>query len=386
VASLYSWDIFCRVIDNFGDIGVCWRLAADLAGRGHRVRLWADDPSALAWMAPGAREGHWPGVQVLHWTEAMAPADLAGHGPADVWLEGFGCEPDAAHLARCQEAWAAGTNTPPVWINLEYLSAEPFATRAHRLPSPIAQGPARGQARWFFYPGLTSATGGLLREPDLGARLARFDRGAWLARQGIAWSGERLVSLFCYEPAALPDMLLKLEHAARPTHLLVAQGRGAQAVRSHLGRGLDQPTDAAQTGWSRGALTVSFLPALSQTEYDHLLWTGDLNYVRGEDSFVRALWAGKPFVWQIYPQHDGAHQAKLLAMLDALQAPMSWRDYHLAWNGLTPGPLPEPDPEAWAAAAGLARSALLTQCDLCERLCEFVERVRQTRSSATKQS
>jgi hypothetical protein len=21
------WDIFCRVIDNFGDIGVCWRLA-----------------------------------------------------------------------------------------------------------------------------------------------------------------------------------------------------------------------------------------------------------------------------------------------------------------------------------------------------------------------
>ncbi|MEO7887531.1 MAG: elongation factor P maturation arginine rhamnosyltransferase EarP, partial [Polaromonas sp.] len=43
-----QWDIFCKVIDNFGDIGVCWRLAADLASRGHKVRLWVDDASALA--------------------------------------------------------------------------------------------------------------------------------------------------------------------------------------------------------------------------------------------------------------------------------------------------------------------------------------------------
>lgn len=386
MASFYSWDIFCRVIDNFGDIGVCWRLAADLAGRGHRARLWVDDPQALAWMAPGALEGRWPGVQVLHWTEAMAPADLSVHGPADVWLEGFGCEPDAAYLARCFKVRAGGEHPPPVWINLEYLSAEPFATRAHGLPSPIARGPARGETRWFFYPGLTSATGGLVREPELGTRQARFDRRAWLAQQGIPWAGERLVSLFCYEPAALPAMLEHLQRSARPTRLLVTAGRAAQAVRAHLDLGMEDATGAARAERSRGALTASFLPPLSQTDFDHLLWASDLNYVRGEDSLVRALWAGKPFVWQIYPQHDGAHDAKLRAMLDTLDAPASWRDYHLAWNGLTPGPLPEPDPAAWAAAALLARDALLTQCDLCQRLCTFVEQVRQTRSSAAKQS
>ena len=61
------------------------------------------------------------------------------------------------------------------------------------------------------------------------------------------------------------------------------------------------------------ALRVHYLPALTQAEYDHLLWSCDLNLVRGEDSFVRAQWAGKPFLWQAYPQDDGAHVAKLAA-------------------------------------------------------------------------
>ena len=56
-ADARSWDIFCQVIDNFGDIGVCWRLAADLAARGHQVRLWVDDASALHWMAPQGAAG-----------------------------------------------------------------------------------------------------------------------------------------------------------------------------------------------------------------------------------------------------------------------------------------------------------------------------------------
>lgn len=386
MASLYSWDIFCRVIDNFGDIGVCWRLAADLAGRGHRIRLWVDDPTPLAWMAPGALDGHWAGVQVVHWTDPMATDTPAGWEPADVLLEGFGCEPDAAHLARRLEGGATGRQAPPVWINLEYLSAEPFATRSHGLPSPIAQGPGRGQTRWFYYPGLTSATGGLLREPDLAVRQARFDRAAWLAQSGIAWSGERLVSLFCYEPAELPAMLRQLEQGPAPVRLLVAPGRGAQAVRACLGMGPDRAGSTALAGASRGALTTHFLPQLSQTGFDHLLWASDLNYVRGEDSFVRALWAGKPFVWQIYPQTDGAHHAKLLAMLDALQAPASWRSYHLAWNKLATGPLPDPDPVDWARAASRIRSALLAQHDLCQRLCEFVDHVRLTGGGAAKQS
>ena len=39
-----AWDIFCTVIDNYGDIGICWRLARQLrVDDGQRVRLWVDD-------------------------------------------------------------------------------------------------------------------------------------------------------------------------------------------------------------------------------------------------------------------------------------------------------------------------------------------------------
>ncbi|NTV87423.1 MAG: elongation factor P maturation arginine rhamnosyltransferase EarP, partial [Burkholderiaceae bacterium] len=125
------WDIFCEVIDNHGDLGVCWRLAAQLATLGHSVRLWIDDASALAWMAPGAAEGRFPGIQVLPWTspfEAGMPPDRLESLPmADVWIEAFGCEIAPEFIAAQRHSTlGSGQNhsKTPVWINLEYLTAE----------------------------------------------------------------------------------------------------------------------------------------------------------------------------------------------------------------------------------------------------------------------
>ena len=95
----------------------------------------------------------------------------------------------------------------------------------------------------------------------------------------------------------------------------------------------------------------TFRTWLQQPDFDHLLWAGDLNFVRGEDSLVRALWAGAPFVWQIYPQDDGAHHVKLEAFLDWLGAPPSLRQFHRSWNGFGSAALPALD------AATLARMA-----------------------------
>jgi uncharacterized repeat protein (TIGR03837 family) len=58
------------------------------------------------------------------------------------------------------------------------------------------------------------------------------------------------------------------------------------------------------------------IPFVSQDEYDWVLSQCDFNIVRGEDSFVRAQLAGKPFIWHIYPQADRAHETKLAAFLD----------------------------------------------------------------------
>ena len=361
-----QWDIFCKVIDNHGDIGVCWRLAADLATRGQQVRLWVDDASALEWMAPAGQ----PGINVLPWIEPLGLNLLRlESAPSEVLVEAFGCEIAPEFIAACAEQERAGA-PKPVWLNLEYLSAEAYVERCHALPSPVWHGPATGWTKWFFYPGFTPATGGLLREPDLLPRQAAFDRAAWLRAHNIAWTDEKLVCLFCYEPPALTALLGQLARHGldgQPVRLLVAAGRAAAAVQAaiHAQKWLQPLLD------ERGLLSIFYLPLLSQTDFDHLLWACDLNFVRGEDSVVRALWAGQALVWQIYPQDDAAHQDKLLAFLDQINAPASLRTFHQAWNGAAPD-LPELDLDTWRVCLRAARQALLGQPDLASQLLEFV--------------
>jgi uncharacterized repeat protein (TIGR03837 family) len=338
-APALRWDIFCRVVDNFGDAGVCWRLAADLAARGDHVRLVIDDAAPLAFMAPGSA----PGVCVLPWP---GPSE-----PADVVVEAFGCDPPETYVATM--AARAPGGTPPVWINLEYLSAEPYVARCHGLPSPQRN----GLTKWFFYPGFTAATGGLLREPGLQRQREGFDRAACLAGLGaLPAAGERVVSLFCYDNTALPGLLQEL--ARQPTLLLLTPGPAQRQVAS------------APVG-----VRLLRLPWLTQIDFDHLLWACDLNFVRGEDSLVRALWAGAPFVWQAYPQDDGAHFAKVVAMLQEAQLPAEAAALWHAWNGWQDANTPLlPEGRVWRgwqqATLGW-RTRLWRQGDLTTQLRSF---------------
>jgi len=364
-----SWDVFCRVVDNHGDAGVCWRLAVDLASRGITVRLWIDDARALAWMAPEGRAG----VEVRPWPVTDEALAIVAAEPAAVVIEAFGCglpEPCLRHMAHAHRRSAA-----PVWINLEYLSAEPYVERNHRLPSLQGSGPALGLTSWYFYPGFTAGTGGLLREADLMRRQAAFSRDSWLADHGIEpLPGERLVSLFCYPNPKLPELLRTVD--ARPTLLLTTPGHAAEQVAQAI----------ADSGPMQG-VRAQALPWLTQADYDHLLWSCDLNFVRGEDSLVRAIWAGRPLLWQIYPQHDGAHAAKLAAFLaeasKAADPPLaealrqaSWR-----WNGLTTATdgnawslLNSPMAvSAWGEMCAAWRTELLAQSDLVTQLMAFAE-------------
>lgn len=347
-----AFDLFCRVVDNYGDIGVCWRLAAELAARHQTVRLWVDDASALAWMAPAGAAG----VEVHAW-DAAADAQ-----PADVVVEAFGCDPPPAFVARM-----AAAARPPRWVNLEYLSAETWVERCHGLPSPQLGGPGRGLVKHFFYPGFTARTGGLLREADLPARQAAFDAAAWRRERGLApVDGELLVSLFCYSNAPLPVLWQTL--AGRRARVLLTPGAAQALVAAH------PPPDGVRT---------ERLPWLSQRDYDHLLWSCDLNFVRGEDSAVRAMWAGKPFIWQLYPQHDRAHEAKLDAFLDRLLEPgmaitdaaddAALRRIARAWNGFAAaGNDAWPDPRAWTRRCLGWRERLLAQTDLVTQLLAWI--------------
>src|SRR5690606_2407744 len=250
-------DIFCRVVDNYGDIGVCWRLARRLAhGRGWRVRLWVDDLRAFARIQSGiradaARQAH-SDIDIVHWTAAPQP-DLA---PGDVVIEAFACDPPADFVQAMRAA-------KPVWINLEYLSAEPWVESCHGLPSQRPD----GLIKHFFFPGFTPATGGLLREPGLSAQRDRFQasrlqqelflRGLGLDDDTLAhWrAGARLVSLFCYPQAPVDALYEALANDARATLLLVPAG---------VAPGLEQTPEAAH-------VRIARVPFVAQPDFDRLL-------------------------------------------------------------------------------------------------------------------
>jgi len=398
------WDIFCQVIDNYGDVGVCWRLAADLARLGHRVRLWLDDKRALQWMAPGAAQSDWPGISVHDWPLGDALASNLPLPLADVWIEAFGCDIPLVWLQSQVQA-ANALARRPAWINLEYLSAEPFALRSHGLPSPVLQGPAVGWTKYFFYPGFSPASGGLLR-----GAFAQTGATSWsepeLAAFAPAASGEHTVLLFAYANAPIAALLEALRCSAQSVQLLVAAGQSADAVRlalaalhstvgaseaaSHdsansttFGAG-DIPT-ASSTSTSAGLeechwgpLRLRFLPFLPQSTFDQLLGLCDLNLVRGEDSLAQTVQAGKPCVWQIYPQDDGAHDPKLQAYLDAVAADAPLRAWHNFWNGTAADTQAGPEwtwpwepHSTWPQNAAALANRLAHNKDLCSQLIDW---------------
>ncbi|MEN3113402.1 elongation factor P maturation arginine rhamnosyltransferase EarP [Uliginosibacterium paludis] len=326
--SVTRCDIFCKVIDNYGDIGVCWRLARQLAAeQGLAVRLWVDDLASFARLAPAldasAAQQRLADLDICRWDGAAASAT-----PADIVIEAFACDPPAAYV----EAMAKRPRKP-AWINLEYLSAEGWVEGSHGLPSPHPRLPL---VKHFFFPGFTPATGGLIREKGLIDRLRAFQADA--ASQAAFWqriagqapaAGALSISLFAYENAALPGLLDAWASGERNIFCAVTSGRHLPQVDAWL---------ASRGAAGCGKLQLAFLPFLDQGDYDHLLAACALNFVRGEDSFVRAQWAGRPFVWHIYRQEEDWHRVKLDAFLHRYGASSgtagmrALKDFWQAWE------------------------------------------------------
>lgn len=295
-----SFDIFCQVIDNFGDIGVCWRLARQLAQHSDRfnVRLWVDDLHSFKKLEPDVdltlEQQQVLGVQIIHW-HAQTPVTT----PYDVVIEAFACDLPPAFI----DAMLA---TDSLWLNLEYLSAESWIHGFHLQRSVQAN----GLRKYFFFPGFTPETGGLLRETGLieqrHAWTAQPDlRDALLQSCGVSTpdidainQAAQLVVVFCYPDAPVQTLINSLARQSRQTIMLIPQGVYPQAVSP-----------------ANSNVRVYHIPFVSQSDFDHLLWSADLNIVRGEDSLVRALWASRPVIWQPYPQDDNTHLLKLDAWL-----------------------------------------------------------------------
>jgi uncharacterized repeat protein (TIGR03837 family) len=380
----HSWDIFCRVVDNFGDAGVSWRLARQLAEEhGGTVRFWIDDLAPLHLLCrevrPDAASQFVAGIEVQRWTVPWTPVR-----PCEVVIEAFGCGlPEEYARAMAEDA------RRPLWIVLEYLSAEDWVPAHHGLPSPHPRWPI---PRYFFFPGFGAGSGGVLREAGLADRRHAF--GA--TEQRRMWKSlgfeppdadATVVSMFTYESAPLTALLAQWERHNEPVVIAIPQGKIVAVAAAYFG------VTAIETGkqFRRGRLEVRVLPFVEQARYDELLWSCHCDFVRGEDSFVRAQWAAVPMVWQLYPQADNAHSKKLDAFLDVYCADLprpaatALRAMWQAWNAVGDNTVSIGAAwhEFWAYRAMLEDHArtwatrLAADDDLASRLAQFcAERVK----------
>ena len=339
---------------------------------------------------------------------SLGQPDDAQHFAIHLWPDPFPAVTPARRVialfgARLPESYLeamARQPVAPVWINLEYLTAEAWATDCHGLASPHPRLPL---TEYFFFPGITPNSGGVVIEPALNAEWAHFDRTGFLAQLGIPDDGKRLMSLFSYDSAALDDLIVGAGPRACPgvdgAITVAGQPQGVAPtdpapgwrilsfdtpalprLARRLGRNALAPGETVQ----RGTLELRILPWLSQDDYDRLLWSCDLNIVRGEDSFVRAQLAGQPLLWQPYVQAEGAHLVKLDAFLEhytnGLPEALSQavHSLHHVFSGDETSrqaqgfPLPSlEDLETLTAHARHWRESILTRGDLAEHLLEF---------------
>lgn len=310
-----SCDIFCKVIDNFGDAGFSLRLASQLAAITQwRISLYIDDHELVRKLAP-VTSMNASGFKIAH-------SNFASFDNQQVVIETFGCGFPGDYqdkLIEC-ENW-------PIWIDVHYLSAEKWTDELHLGGSPH---PRNGKPRYIYFPGFSDRTGGLIFK-DVKAYVTDQeirDRNLRIAREINVdldrTNNELLVLLFCYPTSPIDSLIDGLKLSGRRVRILAAAG-------VDIG---ERPHD--------GNVSVHEIPFVSQETFDDLLSVCDWNFVRGEDSFVRAQWQANLFIWQAYRQNEDHHRVKIDAFLDryleGMEQPVrnAVRELTLAWNGFLP--------------------------------------------------
>lgn len=301
-----AW-VFVRVIDNYGDAGVGWRLSCLLAEYMHmHVRLWIDDTDALNKLVPASEQQ--TQITIEAWQgDAIMQQQLSAAADPVLVIETFGCELPPQVLERMGQC-------RPLWLNWEYLTAEDWAVGLHAMSSLQPN----GLEKYFWFMGIDADSGGLLCEPDYLAEREKFrqqpqlqqafrqEYGLPLRHTGQLWL------VFAYTSGQWAQWMAMWQQAATPVTLWLA---GGQVIESLRAAKLIAPNELQQEGdiCELGGVTLVRIPFVPQAAFDRLLWLADAAIVRGEDSFVRALWAGLPFFWHIYRQDDDVHLQKLHA-------------------------------------------------------------------------
>ena len=397
--------LLCKVVDNYGDIGVVFRLAKALSElmpeQGAGLRLIVDNLAAFAQISPGVDvtkplQQH-RGWTVCQWDAADEGRKMYAETPPLVIVECFACgRPEWLDDILFDKSLQALRQKPVQIINLEYLTAEPYADEFHKLQSLTRSAQVR---KVNFMPGFTDKTGGLILDgvPLTGDSSAVGDMSGMVPVAGrsenfpvvCSSGGETFTFLiFSYKrdfstiadalaafaenyencaktgtpaisttgtpvdlsaPAAIGGTDATSPQNTAKIRILVAAGKSEEPFRSAWTMCADrkkpngkqvEKNNKNQFG-SADLPEPETLPFLAQEEWDKLLYSADFLFIRGEDSLSRACLSGKPFVWHAYPQSEMYHLVKVQALLDRMEPFFSAEnfrlisDYWLWYNGKT---------------------------------------------------
>lgn len=302
-------DMFCRVIDNYGDAGVSWRLAKSLAAEyDWAVRLIIDDAAVLSVIVPSAvsetSESQSGRVVVCDWLEndPSRPFEPWNGKATDVVIELFSCRlPEVYEASIAQRV----ESRPCAVFALDYLTAEKYAEEGNGLPSPH---PRYGYDKTFLFPGFSEKTSGINRERGLEKTMNPARKNEVRKRLFEAFGAQLdhpfTLYFFTYPEMPVQEFARMLAADPRPVQILAAPGKASETLK----KALDQAK----------ASHVRFVqaPMVPQDVFDDVLLACDAALIRGEDSVLRAQLAGVPMIWTLYPQTEDTHLTKLAAFAE----------------------------------------------------------------------
>ena len=281
-----SIDIFCQVIDNYGDVGVTYRLAREFK------RVYPN--KKLRFVINQTEELNL--IRKSEDIEIILYKDISKiENSADLIIESFGCEIPKEYMDKALK-------NSKLIINLEYFSAEKWVDDFHLQESFLGGNLKKN----FFIPGLSEKSGGILLDNEFLERKKKVEANKeyYLEKFEIKEKYDLIGSVFSYEKN-FDSLIEELKKLDKKVILLILSEKTQKNFIKYF-----------DNGNNYDKIKFVKLPFFTYDKYEELLALCDFNLVRGEDSFVRALLLGKPFLWHIYPQDENTHIKKLESFLE----------------------------------------------------------------------
>ena len=304
-----SIDIFCEIIDNFGDIGVVYRISKELKKifQNVRIRMVLNRLEEFKAINKKVKDIDFQEIDgLICVTEKYVKENAETFGTADVFIEAFGCNVPEEYIKRAKE-------NSKLWINLEYLSGEKWIEDFHLCESLID---SKTLKKIFYMPGFSEKSGGVIIDSGFLERkeYGKNNREEVLKKYfpNVDIKDKLIGTVFSYEKN-FDNLLEVLKDYERET-LLILMGEKTQKSFSEILQKKLRENFGKIVKY--GKITMMYADFLSQEEYEEVISAADFNFTRGEDSFVRGILLEKPFMWHIYLQEEKAHMDKIKAFTE----------------------------------------------------------------------